>query len=67
MDAAAGLPRRGRRLFAVRHPPGLSGHPRPGASLYLSIQVFQSPRLYSTGWMTYPLTLDRVMTISFVL
>ena len=61
-------PRRGRRLVAVRRPRGFTGATRARcASLYLSIQVFQRPRLYSTGWMTYPLTFDRVMTISLVL
>ena len=42
-------------------------HPPPPAThAYLSIQVFDSVRLYSTGWIWKPLTLARVTMISFV-
>ena len=41
-------------------------HPPPPAGGYLSSQVFQRARLYSTGWMVKPFTLARVTMISLV-
>ena len=49
------------------HTPRVSERPgKPVALLYFSSQVFESVRLYSTGWIWKPFTLARAAMISFV-
>ena len=49
------------------HTPPRSERPgKPVALLYFSSQVFESVRLYSTGWMLKPFTAARAAMISFV-